>query len=79
MTKANYSKREKQWSIYHRFEQKRKAYSLKGLSEAGSIKILSELHNFAYELGIKPSLNKLDIAKIKTLANVHSMFGRVRR
>ena len=78
MAKANYSKRERQWGIYHRLEQKRKARSLKKLSEAGAIKILTELYSFVYESGVKPRLNTLDIAKIRTLANVHSMFGRVK-
>lgn len=78
MTKVDYTKRERQWSTYHRWERKRKARFLKRLSEARAIKILTELYSFVYGSGVKPHLNKLDIAKIKTLTNVHSMFGKVK-
>lgn len=78
MTKANYSRRDKQWSAYRRLGQKRKACSLKRLSEARAIKILNELYGFVYESGVRPRLNRLDITKIRTLANVHSMFGKVK-
>jgi len=79
MIKTDYSKRERQWNAYHRLEQKRKAYFLKKLSEADGFNLLNELHSFVYESGVKRGLNKLDMAKIKTLANVHSMFGRIKR
>ena len=79
MIKANYSKRERQWSAYHRLEQKRKSCFLRKLSEADGFNLLNELHEFVHKLGARRGLNRLDTAKFKILADVHSMFGRIKR
>ena len=78
MARFNYSKREKHWKIYHRLEAKQKKHFLNKMSEKDGFKMLKELHQFAYKLGGEAGFNKLDMVKIKALANVHSVFGKVK-
>ncbi len=77
-TKTNYSRRERQWGMYHSLEEKRRIRSLKKLSVAGGIQILDGLLKFMDETGTRRGLHKLDIARVKTLGRVHSMFGRIK-
>lgn len=78
MTKANYSKRERQWNTYHRLEQKRRLYFLKKLSKGRGFNLLNELHEFMHKSGTMRGLNRLGTARLKILADVHSIFGRVK-
>lgn len=78
MARFNYSKREKRWKIYHRLEAKQKRRFLRKMSEEDGFKMLKELHRFAYKLGPKLRLDEIDMAKIKSLAHIHSMFGKVK-
>lgn len=74
----NYNLKEERWDIYHKFEKGQKKYYLERLTAGDGFKILKELHRFAYKSGVKLHFNKLDVAKIETLANVHSIFGRIK-
>ena len=66
------------WNTYRKFEKENKRRSLKRLSETDSFNILNQLHQFSLELSSKPRPKELNAAKIKTLARVHSMFGKVK-
>lgn len=68
---------QRRWEILHRFEQEQKRLSLRKLTEEDSLKILIDLHQFAYKLGNKVNYERLDKEKVQTLARVHSMFQKV--
>lgn len=78
MKTLNYVRKEKQWQIYHKFEERNKVSFLKEISGNDGFRILKDLHQFAYKLESKINSKKLDIARIKTLSNVHSIFGKVK-
>lgn len=75
----DYKSRENRWRAYHKLEEKDKELFFKKTSAGDRFKILKELHQFVYNLKDKKSVEKLDMAKIKTLARVHSVFGKVKQ
>lgn len=74
----NYKKKQRQWSVYHKFEQKDKKRSLKELSATEGFRIFDELYRFAHRLSIKPSFKRLDMDKVKALADIHYKFGKIK-
>lgn len=78
MQDFNLSNKQKRWDIYHKFEKEQKAHFLKKLSEKESLGIFRELYRCAYNLSGKSGFNILDKDKIKTLARVHSIFGKIK-
>jgi len=77
MAKPKRNRREKRWNLYRKSEQENKKHFLKSLSETDGFKILEELYNFAYGVQAKQSFNKSDMAKIKVLSSMRSVFGRI--
>ena len=70
--------RERRWYIYHKFEDEQKKRSLQRLSEVDGFKLLKELFQFACSLNSGLSFKRLNMSKIKVLADIHSTFGRVK-
>lgn len=73
----DYDKRESKWKIYHEFEEKEKERRLTKLSTRTSFDILKELYQFSHNLNTDMKFNSFDMEKIKTLSNIHHIFGRV--
>lgn len=67
----------KRWEILHNFERKQKELFLKKLTINESLKILSDLYQFAQKVGDRTDYKKMDLRKIQTLSKVHFMFMRV--
>ncbi len=70
--------REKKWEIYHQFEDEQKRKFLKNLSVKDGFKAFKELYNFASRAGWVFKNRKFDEAKIKHLAKIHTLFGRIK-
>jgi len=75
----NYNNRKKRWRRYRKFEQEARKVFLNRISAGEGFKILKELHQFVYDLKGKPGLERLNMDKIKTLARVHYIFGKVKQ
>ena len=75
--KANNPLKETRWQIYKKLEPKIKKRFLEKISEEDSLKMLSKLYQFTYNLKKKAADKKLALSKIKTLAEIHSIFGKV--
>lgn len=73
----NLNRINQRWSVFNNWELGYKKRYLRKLSIKQSFGIYKELYRFAYSIGIEPNFNELDIEKIKTLAHVHSVFGKV--
>ncbi len=67
------------WRRYRRWEKVCKASSLQALTEKQSIKALEDLHLFAQALGVGAKYDSADLQKIRVLARVHALFGKVGR
>lgn len=78
MPEYNYSRRETRWEIHHKLEVKQRKYFLKQMSEEDSFRILKELHQFACKLGDKSEFHRVDMDRIKALADVHALFGKLK-
>lgn len=74
---TRYIRKESKWQTYHKIENSQKARAFKKMPETTSIKSLKDIYHFAYMLGIEKKSRKEDFTKIKTLAYIHSIFGKV--
>ncbi|MBI1884096.1 MAG: hypothetical protein HYZ66_01245 [Chlamydiae bacterium] len=70
--------RKRSWDIVHQFEEKEKRRFLKNLSEKQSFKIYKEMWLFAQRTKMIPRRLVINPDKIKTLASIHALFGRVK-
>lgn len=66
------------WQAYHNFEEREKASFLRNMSEKESLNILRELYEFTDGLKDKRHFTILDNDKIKHLARVHRIFGKIK-
>lgn len=74
----NFKKRNRKWSLAHRYEMIVKKRFLRKLSEPHSFKMLQELHKFTHSSKTKSTFSILDMDKIKALAEIHLIFSKIK-
>ncbi len=77
MKGLKHTDREKEWRIFHKFEERERAHRLRKISINDSFRILKGLYQFVNLLGAQKRLEGLERTKIQLLAKVHSLFGKV--
>ena len=77
MPEFNYLNEERRWKAYYKFERQRRLSFLRSLSQKDTFVILRGLYSYVYNLS-DAAFSKLDYNKIKALARVHSLFGKVK-
>ncbi len=78
MTELNLKNRPRQWSLVHKYEVNSKKRSLRKLSERAGFKMFQDLYKFVCNSKTRSTFNILDMDKINTLAEIHSIFGRIK-
>ena len=71
-------RQQKQWKIYQQHEWEHNKTFLRRLSVNKSVKIFKILEDFASKLIKKTDIQKMNMEKIKILAYVHALFGKVK-
>jgi len=77
MERLNFKGNKRDRILYLKIEKRQKRQFFKNLSTAKSFEIFTELCKFSHSINPNIQFNILDMNKIKTLAKVHKLFGKV--
>ena len=73
-----YKMTHRRWDLFNKFQRRHKSSFLKTLSVKEGLKLTTYLYQFIAETIDRKSLKKLSLNKVNLLANVHSLFNKVK-
>ena len=68
----------RRWDLFNKFQRRYKSSFLKTLSLKEGLRLVTYLYQFISETIDRKSLKKLSLNKVNLLANVHSVFNKVK-
>jgi len=69
---------QRRWDTFNKFQQRNKSSSLRSLKAKDGLKLIMHLSQFVSETIDREGLNSLSLSKANLLANIHSIFNKVK-